>query len=465
MALQPAIIIPTFWTKSETSARLDADSDKRSGAGNGRRKSGAANAQSDFDQASSGAPFSHPTAIDDPQPPLMRCLTSLSQLRGVNKIILVVATTDALIDVRADERVREIADQFPRLDIIVLGTSETSSLFRRLEQLELANLVEALSIKSYGAVRNLGCLAAAILGHDSLIFMDDDEFVDQPDFMEQAVFGLGRPIHSGGYLLAKSGMVTDITGDYYQMGTGQLKAGDAADIASLNKLAPHVKRHWADIFWKDVPLLNQSIARSLKPPRLHPSTIAFGGCFAIHREMFTKVAFDPWIMRGEDVDYVINARMHGGNVYIDSQWMIRHDSPETGRGPAARFRQNIYRMVYEHRKLEFAKSQVDLVQITARSLMPYPGGSIAASTPFRAFATGLLRSISGPTRGEYWRAAWDALGRANTYARTNCANYFALQRVWPQTVEKLSDDVALQSLMRGERSVDYSALTSTFTKV
>jgi len=437
------------------------------GERDGRRSKAAGTSaiQNRFDEASANAPFSHPTALDNPEPPLKRCLQSLADLPDINKVVLVVATTDPAIDVRADERVREIASDFPQLDILVFGTSETSSLFRRLEQLELGQLIEALSIKSYGATRNLGCLVASILGYDSLIFLDDDELIDDPAFMQQATFGLGHPIHSGGYLLAKSGMITDMTGDFFQMGTGHLKRGDAADEASLGKLAPSVKGHWTDVLWNDQELLNRTIAQALKPPRLHRSTIAFGGCLALHREMFTKIAFDPWIMRGEDVDYVINARLHGGDVYIDDQWIVRHDSPATDRGPADRFRQNIYRMIYEHRKIEFAKSQVDLAQVTAHSLMPYPGSRITASISAQAFITGLLRTVSGPTRSQYWSAAWDALGRANTYARKNCANYFALQRVWPQIIEKLVDDVALQSLVKGERSVDYAAMTTTFKAV
>ncbi|MCL2403748.1 MAG: hypothetical protein FWC86_05945 [Coriobacteriia bacterium] len=462
MQLRPAIIIPTFWTRSNSTSATARPERESGGRKSTKRKSSSKSSlERSFDQASAGAPFSHPTALDNPKPPLVDCLSSLANLKDVNKIVLVVATTDSTIDVRADDRVREIAEQFPQLDILIFGTGETSSLFRRLEQMEMHTLIEALSIKSYGATRNLGCLVASILGFDSLIFIDDDEIVDDPDFMSSASFGLGQPIHSGGYLFAKSGMITDMTGDFYQMGTGHLKQGDQADKASLNKLMPRVKGHWADFLWKDQDAINQTIAQALKPPRMHRSTIAYGGCLAIHREMFTKVAFDPWIMRGEDVDYVINARMHGGDIYIDDQWIIRHNSPKTGRNSAERFRQNIYRLIYEHRKIEFAKSQVDLAQVTAQSLMPFPGSRISTAIPFQAFATGLLRTVSGPHRGQYWRAAWDALGKANAYARRNCNNYFELQRLWPRAVEKLSSDVALKSLVKGERGVDYSAMTGT----
>jgi hypothetical protein len=152
----------------------------------------------------------------------------------------------------------------------------------------------------------------------------------------------------------------------------------------------------------------------------------------------------------------------GGDIYIDDEWVIRHNSPQTGRSDAERFRQNIYRFIYEHRKIEFAKSQVDLAQVTAQSLMPYPGSRISATIPLQAFATGVLRTISGPDRTEYWKAALDSLGRANKYARKNCNNYFELQRLWPAALAVLAEDAALDSLVKDERGVDYSALTGSF---
>ena len=454
MDINPLIVIPTFWTRGEKVRSERAATEGREG----RQRSHGSRGDS-FDAANAGAPFSHPTALDNPHPPLADCLTSLSRVQGVGRIALLVATTDSAIDVRADERVREIAAAFPHLNISVFGSVEVGSLFRRLEQLELGTIIEALSIKSYGAVRNLGLIVASILCENAVVFIDDDEIIDHADFLARALFGIGHPIHSGGYLFAKSGLITDMTGDYYQAGGGQLR-DDKDPLPSL--AVPKSSATWADAFWRQQDALNKAIQIALKPPRLHRSTMAFGGCMVIHREMFSKIAFDPWIMRGEDVDYVINARLHGGDVYLDDQWTIRHNSPATDRGPAARFRQNIYRFIYEHRKLEFAKSQVDLAQVTAQSLMPYPGSLLTQSVGFQALITGLLHTIAGPERGQYWRSALDAFGKANAYARKNCVNYFALQRMWSHTMEKLSCDVALQSLFTGQRSVDRSALTGSF---
>ena len=33
-----------------------------------------------------------------------------------------------------------------------------------------------------------------------------------------------------------------------------------------------------------------------------------------------RVAFDPWITRGEDTDYLLNLRMYGADVWFDNKW-------------------------------------------------------------------------------------------------------------------------------------------------
>jgi GT2 family glycosyltransferase len=421
----PLVIIPSYWTKGEST---------RQAASERRRHHGGAGGVD--------APFAHPTALSDEHPPLLDCLNSLRGVEGLGRIAVLVAADDSAIEVRADERVRSIIEQFPELEIFVFGSTEAGSLFRRLEQLELAGMCRAFSIKSYGAVRNLGLAVAAVLGSDIVVFIDDDELVSTPDFLKKAVFGIGHPIHSGGYLFAKSGLVTDMQNNYYT----------------------DRERPWSDLFWHFDEIFNKAIQLALRPPQLHRAQFAFGGCLAVHREMYTKIAFDPWIMRGEDVDYVINARLHGGNIYLDDQWSIRHNSSGS-RSAAARFRQNVYRFVYEHRKLEFAKSQVDLEQVSPASLMPFPGEFIASSISLRAFVTGILHAISGPERSDFWHVSFESLSRASLYARENCVNYFALQRMWSHTMNKLWRDVALHPLFTGERNIDRSALTGSFKPI
>ena len=81
---------------------------------------------------------------------------------------------------------REILDDFPDIDAIVIGPAELGSLHRRLEQVEFADMIHGVNLIGYGAVRNVGLIAAAVLGCDAVVFVDDDEIVTSDDFLETA---------------------------------------------------------------------------------------------------------------------------------------------------------------------------------------------------------------------------------------------------------------------------------------
>ncbi len=413
--VEPVVIIPTFWTKPKS-------------------KRGRTSVPVD-DLASA---YDHPTPIDT-DGTLPDCLRSLQKVDGLGRVVIIVAATDESIEHRAEDKVREIVDDFPDIDAFVFGPAELGSLHRRLEQLEFADMIEGVTLKGYGAVRNVGLMAAAILGHEAVIFVDDDEIVTTPDFLRVGMYGLGAKFDDGTPLLAKSGYYTDSHGRYQR----------------------NVEPHWTDMFWRQSEAFNQSLSVVNTPPRIQRSNIAFGGIMALHRDMFANVSFDPWVLRGEDMDYIINARMHGADVYLDDEWRIVHEPPEMV-SEAIRFRQDAYRFVYEHRKIEFAKSQVDLRQVTPKSMMPYPGPFIDASVGWRASVTALLRSLTHDDKAMYRQIAAHAMGEAAEYAREHCQHYFEFQRRWPILMDGLWDDVALKSLFSGERVVDRSAITGRF---
>lgn len=415
--MEPVVVIPTFWTR-RTGGRTRSVVDDIS------------------------AIYDHPTPIDAIEAPLAPCLESLRRVRGLGRVVVIVAVTDDAIAHQAEDRVRDIVDEFPDIDALVFGPAELGSLHRRLEQLEFADMIEGVTLTGYGAVRNVGLIAAAVLGHDSVVFLEDDEIVLDEDFLERALYGVGARLQDGTPLLAKSGFYVDEKGGY--------KRSDEA--------------HWSDMFWRQRDAYNAALDIVMRPPEIQRAKVAFGGIMALHKDMYCSVSFDPWVTRGEDIDYVINVRMHGGDVFIDDQWKALHLPPEPV-SEALRFRQDVYRFVYEHRKIEFAKSQVDLRQVTPKSMAPYPGEFIDSSVGWRAFATGMLRAIARPEKGRYFQAALHAVRDASEFARQHCQHYFEFQRRWPLMMERIWDDVALSTLFTGERKMDRTALTGRFPVV
>lgn len=385
--------------------------------------------------------YDHPTAIDE-ESPLTACLRSLERVEGVEKVVVLVAATDASIEHEAEDRVREIIAEVPGVDAMVFGPAELGSLHRRLEQLEFSDMVAGVSLTGYGAVRNVGLVVAATLGVDVCFFVDDDEVVADPSFLRTGSEGLGMKTPDGKVVFAKTG--------YYVDEQGRHGVKDDA--------------HWSDTFWRQAADFDRAMGVVDTAPRVKPANLAFGGCMALHRDMYQNVSFDPWVLRGEDIDYVINARMHGGDVFLDSEWRIVHRPPAPS-SPALQFRQDVYRFIYEHRKLEFARSQIDLRRVSANSLRPYPGDFVGHSVTWRAAATGVLRALAGREPGVHLSAAKAAFTDAAGYARRNCDNYFAFQRRWPIMMERLWEDVALGTLFSGERSVDRTAITGRFPVV
>lgn len=407
--MTPCVVIPTFWSR-----RRGRFSDRLINV------------------------YDHPTPVDS-DGTLPECLRSLEQVRGLGKVVVVVAAADASIEHEAEDRVHEILERFPGIDSLVFGAAELGSLHRRLEQLEFADIVPGVSLTGYGAVRNVGLVVAAVLGCETIVFVDDDEVVTDPGFLETAVEGIGARTPDGSVVLAKTG--------YYVDRSGQWRVP--------------VDNHWADALWNIGEEFNRTLGAMQDGPRVQVSPIAFGGCLALHRDIYANVSFDPWVLRGEDIDYVINARMHGADVFIDLQWRIVHDPPEP-RSRAIHLRQDVYRFIYEHRKLEFAKSQVDLRQVSPGSMRPYPGEFIGSSATSRSFITAVLHFLTGKESGEYLGVARAALTDAARYARQNCDNYFSFQRRWPLMMDRVREDVALKSLFSGERSVDRTAITGRF---
>ena len=113
---------------------------------------------------------------------LPRCLKSLNRVRGVGAVAVLVAAERG-IEQQAAEKVREIASRFPLLSIMVVTAGELDIVRRRFEQLRLGRLEFEIGLSGYSAIRNLGLVLANILGFDSIVFIDDDEVIDDASFL------------------------------------------------------------------------------------------------------------------------------------------------------------------------------------------------------------------------------------------------------------------------------------------
>ncbi|MEF2560772.1 MAG: glycosyltransferase [Eggerthellaceae bacterium] len=392
--MNPAVIIPTFYTTP-------------------MRKRGEASSL-----------YDHPTPLNS-KGTLERCLASLQKVKGLGQVIILVAVEGG-VEAEAAAKVKDITDRFPQMHTLIIAQEEASIISRRLEQLSFGPQTDTIGLTGYAAVRNLGLVVAQVLGFDSVVFIDDDEVVEDEEFLEKAMYGLGKLTKKGIPILAKSGFYFNDEGTYYSK--------------SQNR--------WYNHFWQQGRAFNNWITKAMAGPRLSRSNHVCGGCLALHRETYRRLSFDPWIMRGEDMDYLLSLRMYGSDIWFDNQWSLTH-LPPSDRNEGHRFYRDIFRWIYEYYKIEFSRAQIDLLQIKPSSLMPYPGPFLEPGITKRIKRTAFLRSLVRPDKKAYREGAKAAAGEATDYAKINCTKYFEFQYTWSDIMVRMESDAGLrQALIR-----------------
>ena len=374
------------------------------------------------DSGSVIATYDHTTPLSNPGE-LPRLLTSLQKVRGIGQIIVLVAAEPAISD-QAAEKVQDIVSRFPSLNIAIIGADECNLVQQRMEQLGLGKLSKEIGLTGYGAIRNLGLVLANVMGFDSIVFLDDDEVIDDADFLQKGVYGLGKLTRKGVPILAKTGFYLNSEGSYLS------KSQDK----------------WYNRFWQQGSAFNKWIERAMNAPRLSRSNHVCGGCLALHKEAFKRLSFDPWIPRGEDLDYMLDLRMYGSDIWFDNKWSLHHLPPESA-SEGTRFCQDIYRWLYEYRKMEYSRTQIDLMQVKPSSLEPYPGPFLEPSIVRRIRITAFLRSLARPDKKAYRKAAKAARTEAAQYAQRNCTKYFEFQFVWSELMSRIEGDQILSTAL------------------
>lgn len=406
--MNPVVVIPSFWAQGE--------------------KPGALGERGVYD---------YTTRIDKPLPELESCLASLEQVRGILRVIvLVVAPPSCEESARA--RVNSICRAHVGLNPLVVGAQEAAHVERAVARMAHHVAGETVSLRGYGAIRNMGLAVAAVLGHDVVVFLDDDEVVLDADFLVNAVYGLGSLTRQNLQVLAKSGFFVDEFDSPYAEPTEE----------------------WSERYWSKAADFNKVMERAQTgASRITRSNHLCGGCCALHAAAYSRVPFDPYITRGEDLDYVLNLRANGLDAWFDNAWFVRAQPPEEMAPVPSTFMQDVYRWLYEYRKLDSMNARRDLRTITPESLMPYPAPWLSAEVRQRVFRTALRRFVTGPNRLAYLGILTKGRYEADKFARSASTRYLSFAMVWPTIVSALWEDRFLQSaiLSTGEVSAPISS--------
>ncbi len=298
------------------------------------------------------------------------------------------------------------------LNILLITQREARIVQDAIELIAPEMNGEYISLRGYGSIKNMGLCVASIFGHDSVVFMDDDEIALDPNFLIDAVYGLGRKNRQNIPLLVKSG--------YYQR-------ADGSPFADASKIG------WTNKYWDKKKAFNAWMEGALAGTRISKSNILCKGCMALHAQAFTKVAFDPFITRGEDMDYLISLRMYGIDVWFDKNWYVRH-MPPAQKHTAPRFLADSYRWLYESQKVAWANAHTKLRPITAQSLSPYPAEWIRPEVISNISITAKRRMITSHEKVSYYKIWSKYLPEAMLYAQKHAHSYFVFMNFWPTIV-------------------------------
>lgn len=359
--------------------------------------------------------YDHPTPIDQSST-LGRLLDSLVSIDYPNfQILIITAATTPMLGEAAEERVRGIIGKYrDRLRIMQFASSDLAFLRERLETLGCDPSLT--SLQGYGNVRNIQLIVSHLLGAKVVVGLDDDEVVES-DYLQRATQFIGREC-KGDLIRAIAGFYVDKDGNL------SMQVGEARGNVFLDK----------GIY------MNEALQKLCdEPGRVVETPIAFGGNMVLHRSLFAKIPFDPNIPRGEDIDYLINARFLGYRFWLDKELRVIHMPPDDYRTPLCfTMKQDVSRFIYERTKLALAK---ELGMGEPEGLDPYPGRFLQSD--LEEHAVQMLRTACPGTTDDV-SLPEDFVKEAVEEAREKAQQYFAFQPRWEELMAALEDEVRLR---------------------
>lgn len=359
--------------------------------------------------------FDHPTPLDG-ESTLPRLLTSLARLDAAPPFRVLVLTAPVAPELApaAEARVQEILASFAgHFPIGQVGPSHLPSLQWAAERAGLG--ARFITLANYAGVRNLQLLVPHALGSQLIIALDDDEVVP-PDYLRTVVEIVAAPEISG-------------VAGFYEDAEGSIFLPEPSPSGNI---------------FRDKPIIMNQATRLLlaTPERCTPTSLAFGGNMVFHRDLFSQVGFDPGITRGEDLDYVLNARLAGFTFWLDKGLRITHLPPhQYDAHPYAKLAEDVRRFLYEREKLRHAAAQ-GLRAPALEELMPYPGRFLQEDLEEHAL-TALVATATSQAVAQ-WGSPEEILAAAVARARDLAPAYFDFAQRWPALMEAVATDARLR---------------------
>jgi len=364
------------------------------------------------------AAYDHPTPLDG-ESTLPRLLDDLSQQRGpaFTTLVLTGLAHPDLGPAAAAHMSRLLEPYQDRLDYKVCDASAWDGMQIALESASLP--IDGLHLGSYGGIRNLQLLVPHILEADVIVALDDDESV-QPDYVARALAYVGQMVNGE--------RVLGLAGPYLQPDGSVLLPEPPPTGNPLRDKGRYI---------------NQAMRMlTAGQGELLPAPMALGGNMVFHRQLFTRVPFDPGITRGEDIDYLINARLGGIPWWFDPGLTILHLPPRHYDTPLyQRLREDVFRFIYEREKLRLYGYQ------RPAWLEPYPGALLGDDMVGAALSA--LQAEASPELVARFGEPDAILAAAQAHATRHASRYAIFAQRWAGLTSRIAQEEPLRRTLAG----------------
>ena len=402
MNLKRAVVIPTYWSRKGGEWR-DGD-----------------------------LVFDHPTPLDE-KGTLQRCLESLNKLEGSFDLVLIAVSTHPDVQESLEIKLNDLLNSLDlHYRVIPIFPSTIREIHKRLGD---ETVKEVLNLNGYSQVRNGCILIPLILGFDTFILLDDDEVVLDKDFLSLATEYLGE-LFTDREIIAKAGIYIQPHGSPF-----------FKDKETTWRFFLNGKKAMNEAF-KIIELGN----------RIVDTPFAFGGNMVISKKVIEEgISFDPYIPRGEDIDFLVNVKVEGYAFVLDTALRILH-LPTKSRNPDwIKLRQDASRLLYMRCKMNLLKSLNVKCGITPKDLEPYPGSFLNWTLRPRIFLTSILLAIDYALRLKFDDSR-EALSNIKLLFKNYSilvSKYLLFKEKWKETTLKLINspdlvDILLKNIVDAE---------------
>ncbi|MDP7113702.1 MAG: hypothetical protein QGH45_17170 [Myxococcota bacterium] len=333
---------------------------------------------------------------------LPRLLDSLRLLEGqVFELVVVVAWTHGGLAEAAERWVRELlaAWRAPEGVTARLAGAALGEGIAAATGTDRGTVADLLDPTHYSGVRNRCLAAAVLLDADSLVLLDDDEALRDEDLLD----ALTAPLADG----------WDGNAGLYMEDGERVVVPVEPTAATLH-------------FDANGPRL-AAFEALLDGGRPVAAPFAFGGNLALSPRLFRHLPFDPIVPRGEDVDYVLSARLRGHCMQLDPAIRVDHFAPRKRAAPWRQLWIDGWRFLAQRRKLACAASAGG----PPLDLDPYPGRVLTGDLGERLARA--LAALGAPPVAMARLGEWER----ELEGRDPWAAYGELVDVWLETTDGL----------------------------